>query len=420
MRKRKQAKGNVPMRLLLVVSRSDYFWTHRASLARWARRAGFEVHVAARQVTNVERFARVGLHFHPVDLPRGMRRPLAQLAAVGRLAALYRRLRPDIVHHLSVQAIVVGGLAARLARLPCVVHGFTGLGALGTLGANRTSYHLAWRLLKWAWAGHHFAIFQNRDDLADCVSRGIGDGKHAAVIRSSGVDVRRFYPSPPDGDPIVLLAGRLIWPKGVAEFVEATRRVKARFPTARFVVVGTPDPDNACACSAEWLAHQHRTGVIEWWGHRDDMASVYQEAAVVALPSWYGEGVPKVLLEAAASGRPLVATDYRGCREVVVPGRTGYRVPPRRPDQLAEAIGRLLEDAELRHRMGRQARALAVSQFNDHLVARKTIDVYFRCLEASRQRSTFSGGTRPTARDAAESFPGALEPFDLHTLDEAA
>ncbi len=371
------------MRLLLVVSQSDYFWSHREALAREARSAGFEVHVATRLVTPREEFQRVGLHIHPIDFPRGFSSPLRQLGAIRQLAKLYREIAPDLVHHVSVQVIVLGGLAARFAQVPHVVNAFTGLGALATMSEGQRQRHrLAWTLLKAAHARHHVALFQNPEDLSDCVRRRVVRPSHAVLIRGSGVDVRRFTYGERSPESVVLFAGRLIRPKGIGEFVEASRLLRRRFPDARFVVAGEPDRRNAASCTPSWLRDQERAGLIEWCGKQSEMAALYHRAAVVALPTWYGEGVPKVLLEAAACGRPLVATNTRGCREIVLPDRTGYRVALRDPRQLAHAISRILRDAELQEAMGRAARALVVARFSDQFIARQTIAVHLQELGA--------------------------------------
>lgn len=401
------------MRLLLVISQSDYFWSHRATLARYARRAGFEVHVATRPVGDLRSFTRIGLPVHAIRLPRGMRAPWRQFTAVGELASLYRRLRPDVVHHLSVQAIVLGGLASRVARPPCVIHGFTGLGALATHSQTTPRNRLTWSLLRLAHGCRHFSVFQNPDDLADCVRRRVVPLERTALIRSSGVDVRRFTPEPPSPEPIVLLAGRLIWPKGMAQFVEASRLLRRRCPEARFVVVGEPDPLSSQSCSVEWLQQQVRSGLIEWWGRRDDMCDVYGRASIVVAPTWYGEGVPKVLLEAAACGRPLVATRVRGCREIVVPGRTGFLVAPQRVEQLADAIERLLRNDELREQMGRRARALAVSRFDDRRIARQTVDLYLERLGALDDRTMKRWNRQPASVGGVSlAIPSPALPFD--------
>jgi glycosyltransferase involved in cell wall biosynthesis len=196
------------------------------------------------------------------------------------------------------------------------------------------------------------------------------------LIRGSGVDMRRFVPVPePSGAPLVVFASRMLWAKGVAEFVEGARISKARGSHARFILVGDTD-DNPGAVSVTQLAQWERSGVVEWWGHRSDMPQVFAQSAVVVLPSIYREGVPKVLIEAAACGRPIVTTDMPGCREIVRDAVNGFLVPVRDAEAVAEAVGRLIADDRLRRHMGDASREIAVREFAVEVVVRSTLKIY--------------------------------------------
>jgi glycosyltransferase involved in cell wall biosynthesis len=256
---------------------------------------------------------------------------------------------------------------------------------------------LIWNALRLIRRQNHTSIFQNADDLCDSITRNITNHNRTFLIPGSGVDIRRYTNTEFEEEDIVALPARLIWPKGIREFVEAATIVKQTIPSARMVLVGDPDSGNPQSCSKNWIRERQAQGLIEWWGHCPDMRQVYRQAQIVALPTWYGEGVPKVLLEAAACGRPLVATDTRGCRDIVRHGETGYCVPPRDPRQLADAILSLLADRRKREQMGHAGRQLVVAQFRDTDVARKTVAVY--------QQSIAEHACPQKPKDASSKLP---------------
>ena len=318
-------------------------------------------------------------HLLPLSRPGiGMVREIRSALAIWRLV---RRLRPDIVHLVTIKPVIYGGLAARLARVPAVVSAISGLGyvflARGTGAALRrrlvfTAYRIA--------LGHPNGrvIFQNRDDatlLEAAVPRG-----HSALIRGSGVDPTRFRVFPlPEGPPLVVLAARLLWDKGVGEFVEAARILSERGVRARFALVGETDSENRSGIPADVVEEWRRDGVVEIWGRRDDMPEVFAQSTLVCLPS-YREGLPKVLIEAAACGRAIVTTDVPGCREIVRDRDNGLLVPARDAQALAEGLRELIEDRELRDRMGVRGRERVEAEFADEHVVRATLDLYAQLL----------------------------------------
>jgi glycosyltransferase involved in cell wall biosynthesis len=229
-----------------------------------------------------------------------------------------------------------------------------------------------------------FTIFQNERDAALFADRGLVKPDRYAVIASSGVDVDRFYPNPePSGIPIVLLAARMLWDKGVGELVEAARILSRRGDTGKVVLAGDVDPGNPATIERNQLREWEREGVIEWWGHQEDMPAILARCQVVVLPS-YGEGISRSLIEAAAAGKPIVASDVPGCREVVIDGQNGILVPPKDSDALAKAIGQLLGDPALRARMGQAGREIAVERFSDKLVNAQTLEAYSALLGKDR------------------------------------
>lgn len=370
-------------RLLFLVTEDWYFASHRLHLARAAVAAGYQVAVATRLSTQAERLRAAGIEVIPFELARRAGNPLAEAWALSRLL---RRWRPDILHNVALKPAVVGSLAALLAGVPAVVNAVSGLGYMfinRSLRARvlRPLVVAAFRLL----LGRRRCrlIVQNVDDQAFFQESGMVPAASIALIRGAGVDVRHFRPAPePPGPPVAALVARLLWDKGVGELVEAARLLKAEGVPLRVALVGQPDPHNPRSIPEETVRAWQAEGVIEWWGHRDDIAAVWAEAAIAVLPS-YREGLPKALLEAAACGRPLVTTDVPGCREMVADDDNGLLVPARDAGALAGALRRLADDATLRRRLGGRARARAVDEFSETVVAEQTMALYRQMVEAS-------------------------------------
>ncbi|HXW97749.1 MAG TPA: glycosyltransferase family 4 protein [Gemmatimonadales bacterium] len=382
-----QAGSSPRPRLLFVVNDAPFFLSHRLPLAVGALEAGYEVHVATPDHPRRREIESAGLRFHPISMTRSSARPIAELGTLFALRRLYRSLRPDLVHHVTHKPVLYGSLAARMAGVPAVVNAVSGLGyafvAEGARAAVRRELML--RLYRVAFGHPRSAvIFQNQDDVALFQSVGAVREDQVVLIPGSGVDLTQFQPtSEPVGTPVVTLAARMLWDKGVGDFVQAVRILAGRGVGIRARLVGEPDPGNPRSVSVEQLSAWAREGVVEWLGYRADMPRVLAESNVICLPSCYREGVPKILLEAAAAGRPIVTTDVPGCRDVVRDGDNGFVVPPRRPEALADALEVLLRDAGLRTRFGARGRERAVAEFGLGAVVATTLTVYERLLSAA-------------------------------------
>jgi glycosyltransferase involved in cell wall biosynthesis len=384
----------LPQKILIVVNVEWYFWSHRLALARALQAKGCEVVVVAA----VERDRRadieaLGFRFVALTLQRRSTSLVQEARTWWELYRLYRSEKPDLIHHVSIKPVLYGSVAARLARVPAVVNTIPGLGYMFQ-GRGAKAWAREWiaSIAYWiALSGRRTrVVFQNPDDQGLFVRRRLVDPARATTILGSGVDIERFRATQePAGVPIILLASRLLWDKGIGELVEAARQLRSRGLSFRVAIVGVPDDENPNSVPAGTLKKWHDDGDIEWWGLRADMPEVYASATIVALPTYYREGVPLTLLEAAASGRPAVTTDAPGCREAVQDGVTGLLVPPRDPGALAEALQRLLEDAELRARMGVAARALAVGQFSEGRIIAQTLAVYGQVV-SRRERAAES------------------------------
>jgi glycosyltransferase involved in cell wall biosynthesis len=369
-------------RILIVVNAAWFFVSHRLPVAVAARDAGFDVHVAASPDETVAQVEAAGLPFHPVPMRRGLAGLSSDLAGLDALMRLYRRLRPALVHHVTIKPVVLGSIAARVAGVPRVLNAVAGLGSMflatGATGTARARLVTAvLRQVRGTWA-----LVPLPERVGPRRLRRARHRRTNAHLPSAWLG-RRSPALPADpraiGHAVVVLPARLLQDKGVTDFVDAARRLRAAGAGVRCVLVGALDADNPTALAKATVESWVAEGVVEWWGHRADMPAVLAGAHVVCLPS-YREGMPKALLEAAAAGRPIVATDVPGCRECVRPGETGLLVPVRDPVALAAAIASLLDDPERRRAMGRAGRALAEREFGVARVVAATLDAYRRCL----------------------------------------
>lgn len=374
------------LRILIVPNSEWYFLSHRLALAKALIKAGCDVTVAAPEERNLGDAIRAeGIRFIPLKLDRGYRSIRRELRSIRQLSGVYRDERPDVVHHVTIKPVIYGSIAARWVGITCVVNAIAGLGysfaGKGFLGAVRR--RVVTRAYRVAFSGQRMkVIFQNPENRDLFVSQGIVAEASTVVVRGSGVNVGVFQPSDePAGIPVVLLASRLLWDKGVGELVEATRILRRKGLQFRTVLVGIPDQQNPRSIPEDVLERWKQEGIIEWWGHRTDMADVLRKASIVALPS-YHEGLPRILLEAAAAGRSLVATNIPGCREIVRDGHNGLLVPARDPVALADALATLLGDPEMRARMGKAGRLMVVNEFSDQQVIDETMHVYLDVLRA--------------------------------------
>jgi glycosyltransferase involved in cell wall biosynthesis len=363
-------------RVLIVVNVEWFFLSHRLPIALGLKRAGCDVEVAAS--VEQDRGGDIEAHGFPftrLALTRGSTNPLHELATIWRLYRLYREKRPDVVHHVAVKPVLYGSLAARFARLPAVVNAVSGLGYLFSgAGLRRHLATLAYRVCCLSRRNHF--IFQNPEDRDGFIAAGVATPEQTVLIRGSGVDIEKFRPSPePEGPPVVLMPARMLWDKGVAELIDAARLLRDRGRACRIILAGAPDLHNPRTVKPEELRGWEREGLIEWWDHQHDMASVFQRSTFVVLPS-YREGVPKALLEACAAGRAIVTTDVPGCREVVRHGENGLLVPARDSRALADAIDELASNPARRDLMGQAGRAMAVAQFSETAVVDATLRLY--------------------------------------------
>jgi glycosyltransferase involved in cell wall biosynthesis len=386
--------GRTPSRrpkLLFLITEDWFFHSHFIDRAIAAREAGFAVTVVARVRAHGASIAERGLQIIPLEMARTGMNPWREARAIAEIYRIYRRERPDIVHQIAVKPILYGGLAARLAGIPAVVNAPVGMGYVFSSGQAkakllRPAMLLAYRSLMSPRNG--WVIFENPDDRDYFADLGIVDPRRCRLIRGAGVDMDLFAPAEkePPGPPLVVLAARLLWDKGVGEFAEAARGLRAQGVQARFALVGAPDPLNPAAVDKARIEAWRQEGILEIWDRREDMPAVWRQAHIACLPS-YREGLPKALIEAAASGLPIVATDAPGCREIARNGENGLLVPARSSPALADALRTLIENPELRRRMGQRSRELSVAGFSTTRINEETLAVYRESLALGPNRS---------------------------------
>lgn len=370
------------MKILLFANTEWYLYNFRLSLIRAIREAGAEVVLVSPPGPYGERLVEQGFRWRTLPMERRSLNPLSELSTIHALTKIYREEKPDLVHHFTIKPVVYGSIAARLAGVPYRINAVTGLGHVFIDRGWLVSLirPLVGVLLKLSFnASNSLLILQNTDDRDLFLANSLVDPQHIRIIRGSGVNTTRFAPRARqplgDGRIRILLATRLLWEKGIEEYVAAARILRQEGVHAQFLLGGSADPGNPAAVSARDIEGWVQEGIIEALGHVDDMAAAMDATDIVVLPS-YREGTPKVLLEAAASGLPIVTTDVPGCREVVENGINGLLVPPRNPVALAAAIRTLCTDADMRHTMGSAGRAKMLAEFDERLVIRKTMDAY--------------------------------------------
>lgn len=369
----------VKKRLLFIVNVDWAFVLFRLPIALAALRDGYEVHLGAALTGKEHELRHAGIIVHALPILRSGTNPFAELLTLAAIFSLVRELNPDIVHLVSMKPVLYGGLVARIRKVPAVVASVTGLGFIFMASGLKA------RLIRSAVSlAYHVAlgtrnlrvIFQNPDDRDTLLRLGRVAPEKAVMIRGSGVDLAEYPALPePDGIPVVAMAARLLWDKGVGEFVAAAQLLKHKGVNARFQLIGDPDEHNPASISPGILASWRSDRMVELLGFRSDIARLFSCSHLVVLPS-YREGLPKVLIEAAACGRAVVTTDVPGCREAIIPGETGLLVPVKDPQALADAIQKLLGNPSARRSMGQAGRRLAEEAFDIRRVVDTHLAIY--------------------------------------------
>jgi glycosyltransferase involved in cell wall biosynthesis len=372
------------MKFVFFANTDWYLYNFRLATARRLQADGHEVVMMSPPGEYGARFAAQGLRWVTLPMDRASLNPLREATTLWRLVKVLRRERPDLLHSFTVKCAIYGALAARMAHVPAVVNAVAGMGYVFTSESfkARSLRPLVKALFRATFGDvRSLLILQNPDDATAFSASRMVMPERIRVIRSSGVDTTRFQPARPPrsrhGRLRVLLAARLLWEKGLQEFVDAARLLREQGRDVEFLLAGTPDPGNPRSVDAAQVQQWVDAGWLQWLGHVDDMPALLHRVDVMALPSYYREGVPKSLIEAAACGLAIVTTDLPGCREVVTQhGVDGLRVDARDARGLADQIIALDDDRGLLWQLGGSARRRALADFDERLVIQRTVDVY--------------------------------------------
>ena len=369
----------VKKKLLFIVNADWFFLSHRLPIAIEAINQEYEVHIATTITNGLDVLKNNGLIVHPLNLHRSRSGVISILSEFKEILGVIRLVAPNIVHLVTIKPVLLGGIASRLLNVPAVVYAVSGLGytflkkgflAFFTRKIIINLYRLAFR------HKNKCVIFQNNNDQLTLSKLALLSSNEAELINGSGVDLSVFSQQPfNSGVPIVILAARLLKDKGIKEFVDAAKLVNNNNNRARFVLVGEPDLHNPASIQKHELDSWESEGIVELWGHKEDMNKVISLSTIVVLPS-YREGFPKILIEAAACGRPIITTDVPGCRDAIEKDVTGIIVSVRNPIELARKISFLLDSPILCREMGNAGRVRAEEIFDVNKVVEKHIKIY--------------------------------------------
>lgn len=375
------------MKILLFANTDWYLYNFRLPLANFLKHKGIEVVLISPPGTYVSRLEEQGFRHISLQMERRSLNPWKEAKLLTHLTQLYATEKPDLVHHFTIKCVIYGSLAAQMAGIQPRVNAVTGLGHVFT--SNRWQARLlrplVRSLFRIALRGQQSRlILQNPDDYQSFIEARLAPPESLRLIRGSGVDTERFQPRVPlplgEGAGVrVLLATRLLWEKGIGEYVEVARLLKPRYPSIEFLLAGSPDPGNPASVSPAQILAWEEEGIITTLGHVEKMEELLKSVDLAVLPS-YREGIPRSLLEAAACGLPVVTTDAPGCREIVQPGVNGLLVPCRNTQALAEAIQLLVENPLERIRMGKASREKVLAELDQRIVLEKTFEVYREVL----------------------------------------
>jgi glycosyltransferase involved in cell wall biosynthesis len=367
-------------RILFFVTEDWFVCSHWLPIIIGAKGEGYDVVVVTRTNRHAGIIEKHGARVIPFGISRRGSNVFREIAAIRRLTGIYHAEKPDIVHHVAMKPMLYGSLAAHLLRIPHTFNWVAGMGWLFVSNERQAKVLQAVvrKVLGMLLRGTS-VIVENMDDREIIAGLGVEAG-HIKLVRGAGVDTEMYAPSPqPEGVPLVVLPARMLWDKGVGEFVDAARQLRQRGVQARFALVGEPDPENPASVPEEQLLAWRQEGAVEWWGRSEDMPQVYAQSRIVCLPS-YREGLPKSLLEAASCARPVVATNVPGCRDIVRDGDNGILVEARNAAALADALARLLANPKLCGQMGQRGRERVLQEFSQERIVSQVLSLYREVL----------------------------------------
>lgn len=370
-------------KLLICVNVDWFFLSHRLAIAQKASCNGFEVHVATCITSRKEELESYGFIVHNIPVVRGKSSLLLEIKSFISFVRLFSRIKPDLVHLITIKPVLYGGIAARLTSVKNVVVAISGLGHVFISSGFLAKFRVFFIGLIYRYALNHInlaVIFQNKDDQVLIAKLAHLRDESIYLIPGSGIDLESYkYTAENTAQTIVIMVSRLLTEKGVVEYVEAASSLKRIYPNVKFQLVGSVDEGNPASIPDDLINKWAQQGYVEILGHSDDVALLLSRAHIVVLPS-YREGFPKVLIEAAACGKPIITTDVPGCRDAIIPDVTGVLVPVRNVKDLIIQIERFILDKKLRIQMGKEGRLLAEKKYSIEQVVDTHLIIYRKVL----------------------------------------
>jgi glycosyltransferase involved in cell wall biosynthesis len=373
-------------KVLIVVNIPKFFLSHWLNIALTAKLNGYDVHVATMEGPETALIKKAGLTHHVIPLNRSGQNILQELASLWSLCTLFKSLRPELIHLITIKPVIYGGIAARIAGVNAVLSAVTGLGYvfINEQGKTSTLRKLVSTLYRFVFGHPNIRVlFENEADCQNFCKSSIVQPEKTVVVHGAGVDLSHFsYVPEPEGRIKVVFAARLLKDKGVVEFLAAAGQL-SHLKHVDFILAGDTDPDNPASLSEQELLAIKANGQVQVLGFCQDVASLFKSSHIIVLPS-YREGLPKVLIEAAACGRAVITSDVPGCRHVIVPEKTGSLVPVKDVDALAKTMKKLIEDDSIRQEFGRAGRLLAESRFGEQQIGQTYMKLYSQLLAESQ------------------------------------
>ena len=371
-------------KILFIVTEDWYFISHRFHLAKQALEKGYAVYLLSNFSVHRATIDEAGIKTINWGIKRSSKNIFAEISVLINMTTIFKKIKPDLIHSVALKPVIYSGLSGKISNVRNFVFALAGLGigftsSQGRFKLLRLVIILLFRLI---FKGQNTRlILQNEENMKMVKNLKLIESNKIHLIKGVGVDTKLFKPGKRCNDiPLIILPGRMLWSKGIREFIECAKKINKINKRARFVLIGNPDKHNPDSLTKNDLLNLKDQGDIDWWGYKEHMERIFKQANIVCLPSTYGEGLPKVLIEAASCGLPIVTYDVAGCREVVEHKKTGFLVSRDRKGDFTMYIETLLDNPKLSEEMGKRARKLILKDFYQEKSTDETISVWSELL----------------------------------------
>ena len=366
--------------LVFLITEDWYFYSHRINLAKEAIKSGFKVYLLSNVNEHKNKIERNGIKVIPLRfLKRSRINIFLELFSLFEIFLILKKIKPSILHSVALKPVIYGSVISFILPKVKIINALGGLGFIFSSGSikARVLRPIIFNLLKLVCRiKKNKIIIQNNDDLLFVIEKLGIKKENVSLIQGAGVDIKKFSTTKFADSPIVVLASRMIWDKGVKEFVNAAKALNKKGIKAKFILVGKPDKQNPRFIPEKKLAKWNKLEFVDWIGYQENMVDIFKTALIVSLPSFYGEGIPKVLIEAMSCSRAIVTTNMPGCRDLVIDQLNGILVKPKDQKDLANALEKLILNPNLCKKMGQKGREMAVKKYNQEKIFRETLDLY--------------------------------------------